>query len=49
MAHTYNPSYSGGRYQEDRGSKPAQADSSMRPHLEKTHHKKAGGVAQGGP
>jgi hypothetical protein len=23
-AHTYNPSYSGGRDQEDRGSKPAQ-------------------------
>jgi hypothetical protein len=27
VAHTCNPSYSGGRYQEDHGSKPAQADS----------------------
>jgi hypothetical protein len=25
VAHTYNPSYSGGRDQEDRSSKPAQA------------------------
>jgi hypothetical protein len=25
VAHTYNPSYSGGRDQEDHGSKPAQA------------------------
>jgi hypothetical protein len=28
MAHTYNPSYSGGRDQEDHGLKPAQANSS---------------------
>jgi hypothetical protein len=27
VAHTYNPSYSGGRDQEDRGSKPAWANS----------------------
>jgi hypothetical protein len=27
MAHAYNPSYSGGRDQEDHGSKPAQANS----------------------
>jgi hypothetical protein len=27
VAHAYNPSYSGGRDQEDRGSKPAQANS----------------------
>jgi hypothetical protein len=35
VAHTCNPSYSGGRDQEDRGSKPAQANSSKRPYLEK--------------
>jgi hypothetical protein len=35
MAHTNNHSYSGGRDQEDCGSKPAQANSSMRPYLEK--------------
>jgi hypothetical protein len=29
-----NPSYSGGRDQEDQGSKPAQANSSMRPYFE---------------
>jgi hypothetical protein len=41
VAHAGDPSYSGGRDQEDHGSKPAQD-------LEKTHHKKrAGGVAQG--
>jgi hypothetical protein len=34
-AHAYNPSYSGGRDQEDHGSKPVQANSSMRPYLEK--------------
>jgi hypothetical protein len=28
MAHAYNPSYSGGRDQEDHGSKPAPARSS---------------------
>jgi hypothetical protein len=35
VAHTYNPSYSGGRDQEDHDSKPVQANSSMRPYLEK--------------
>jgi hypothetical protein len=30
-AHTYNPSYLGGRDQEDQGLKPAQAKSSMEP------------------
>jgi hypothetical protein len=34
VAHTCNPSYSGGRDQEDRGLKPAQAQF-MRPYLEK--------------
>jgi hypothetical protein len=37
MAHTCNPSYSGGRDQEDHGLKPARC---TRPYLEKTHHKK---------
>jgi hypothetical protein len=31
VAHTYNPSYSGGRDQEDPGLKAAQADSSRDP------------------
>jgi hypothetical protein len=45
VAHTCNPSYSGGRDQEDHGSKPAQA---KRPSLEKNPlQKRAGGVAQG--
>jgi hypothetical protein len=39
----------GGRDQEDYGSKPTQANSSQHPILKKpiTHKKKAGGVAQG--
>jgi hypothetical protein len=40
-SHLYNPSYSGGRDQEDLSSKPAQAKSA-RPYLEKIHHKKIG-------
>jgi hypothetical protein len=48
VAHACNPSYSGGREQEDLGSKPALASSSGDHILEKTHNKKrAGGVAQG--
>jgi hypothetical protein len=35
LAHACNPSYSGGRDQEDHGSKPAGANSSTRPYLEK--------------
>jgi hypothetical protein len=31
VSHTWNPRYSGGRDQEDRGSKSAQANSFMRP------------------
>jgi hypothetical protein len=31
VAHAYNPSYSGGRGQEDRGLKPARANSSRDP------------------
>jgi hypothetical protein len=37
VTHTYNPSYSGGRDQEDPGSKPAKWF--LRPYLEKTLHK----------
>jgi hypothetical protein len=40
QAHACNPSYSGGRDQEDGDSKPVQAN------LEKSH-KRAGGMAQG--
>jgi hypothetical protein len=46
VPHAYNPSYSGGRDQEDFASKPAQANSSQDPVLKKTHHQK-GLVAQG--
>jgi hypothetical protein len=35
VAHACNPSYSGGRDQEDCGSKPALANSSARPYLQK--------------
>jgi hypothetical protein len=43
-----NLSYLGGRKQEDHCSKPARANSSVRPYLKKTHHRKrADGVAQG--
>jgi hypothetical protein len=35
VAHTCNPSYSGCRDQENSSSKPAQANSSVRPYLEK--------------
>jgi hypothetical protein len=35
VAHTYNPSYSGGRDQEDHGSKPTWANSFVKPYLEK--------------
>jgi hypothetical protein len=37
MVYTCNPSYSGGRNQEDSSSKPTWAN---RPYLKKTHHKK---------
>jgi hypothetical protein len=51
VAHACNPNYSGGRDQEDPGSKPAQANSSQDPILKKaftnTHtQNRAGGVAQ---
>jgi hypothetical protein len=41
VAHIYNPSYSGGRDMEDRGSKPAQANSSQDP-ISKTPSQKWG-------
>jgi hypothetical protein len=40
VAHVCNPSYLGGSDQEDQGSKPAQANSSIRPYLKNTHYKK---------
>jgi hypothetical protein len=40
VAHACNPSYSGGRDQEDLGSKPAWANSSQNPILKKTFMKK---------
>jgi hypothetical protein len=48
VAHACNPSYSGGREQEGHDLKPALANSSARPYLEKPYHKnRTGGVAQG--
>jgi hypothetical protein len=48
VAYAYNPSYSGGRDQEDYGSKAAWENSLPDPILKIPHHKKsAGGVAQG--
>jgi hypothetical protein len=42
-----NPCYSGGKYLEDRGSKPAQANSSRDPISKKnSSQKRDGGVAQ---
>jgi hypothetical protein len=38
VAYIYNPSYSGGRDQEDRASKPARANSSLDSYLENTQH-----------
>jgi hypothetical protein len=48
VAHAYNPSYSGGRHQEDRSLKPALANSLRDPILKNPITKNwAGGVAQG--
>jgi hypothetical protein len=48
VAHTCNPSYSGGRGQKDQSSNPAQANSFRDPTLKYPSQKKgAGGVAQG--
>jgi hypothetical protein len=44
VAHSCNPSYLGGRDQEDHCSKPPQANGLQDPILKKTHHtKRAGG------
>jgi hypothetical protein len=42
VSHTYNPSYSGGRDQEDHGSKPACANSLRDPISKNTLTKKGG-------
>jgi hypothetical protein len=48
LVHACNPSYSGGRDQEDHGQKPAQADSSRDPILKNPSQKyRSGGVVQG--
>jgi hypothetical protein len=47
VAHICNPNYSGGRDQEDRGSKPAWTNSLQDPILKIPNAKRAGGVAQG--
>jgi hypothetical protein len=46
-AHTYNPSYSEDRDQEDRGSKSAWANSLQDPISKNPSQKRAGRVAQG--
>jgi hypothetical protein len=47
MAHVCNPSYSGGRDEEDHGLKPAQENSLQDPISKIPITKRAGGVAQG--
>jgi hypothetical protein len=47
VAHSYNPSYSGGRDQEDHSSKPAGQIVHETISRKKTITKRAGGVAQG--
>jgi hypothetical protein len=47
VALAYNPSYSGGRNQEDYSSKPAQANSSRDPIKKTPSQKSAGGMTQG--
>jgi hypothetical protein len=46
VAHTCNPSYSGGRDQEDCGLKSSWANSSRNPISKNPSQKRAGGVAQ---
>jgi hypothetical protein len=46
-AQACNPSYSGGRDQDDHGSNPAGANSSQDPTLKKPNTKRAGRVAKG--
>jgi hypothetical protein len=40
VVHAYNPSYSGGKDQKDRSSKPARASSLQDLILKKTYHRK---------
>jgi hypothetical protein len=47
VAHTYNPSYSGGRDQEDLGSKPVQGNSWRDPILKKRIIEKVWGSGSG--
>jgi hypothetical protein len=47
VAHTCNPSYSGGRDQEDHSLKTAPANSLRDPISKKPFKKRAGGVARG--
>jgi hypothetical protein len=47
MAHTCNPSYLGGRNQENHGLKPTGENSSQKSVWKKPITKRAGGVAQG--
>jgi ribosomal protein L44E len=47
VAHTCNPSYSGGRDQEDHGLKSAMANSWQDPTSKNWSEKRAGGVAEG--
>jgi hypothetical protein len=47
VTHTYNPSYSRGRDQEDHGSKPAQANNSQDPIQKNPSQKRADGAALG--
>jgi hypothetical protein len=47
VTHAYNPTYSGGRDQEDWGLWPAWANSSVRLYLKKPLQKRTGGVADG--
>jgi hypothetical protein len=47
VAHTCNPSYSGGKDRENHGSKPAQANISTRSYLEKNPSEKKKGCWSG--
>jgi hypothetical protein len=47
IPHSCNPSYSGGRDQEDLGLKPDGANSLSDPSQKNPSQKRAGGVAQG--
>jgi hypothetical protein len=47
VAHTYKPSYSGGRNQEDDDSKPDWANNSQDTFSKKSITKRTGGMAQG--